>query len=51
LYDFFIKNASDNKESSYKGRLMIILLPDGYVDTLKETYTTAQVDAYLNGVC
>jgi hypothetical protein len=30
---------------------MITLLPDGYVDTLKETYTTAQVDAYLNGVC
>jgi hypothetical protein len=29
---------------------MIILLPDGYVDTLKETYTTAQVDAYLNGL-
>jgi hypothetical protein len=24
-------------------------LPAGYIETLKETYTTAQVDAYLNG--
>jgi hypothetical protein len=29
--------------------MTIPFLPAGYIETLKETYTTAQVDAYLNG--
>jgi hypothetical protein len=49
LYDFFIKKCKRHKAVIKAKTYDNPFLPDGYVDTLKETYTTAQVDAYLNG--
>jgi hypothetical protein len=46
LYEFFIKkhvNKSVIKAKTYDNPFF-----EGYIET-KETYTTAQVDAYLNG--
>jgi phage terminase large subunit len=49
LYEFFIKNTSINKSVIKAKTYDNPFLPEGYIETLKETYTTAQVDAYLNG--
>jgi len=49
LYDFFVKNESEHKSVIKAKTYDNPFLPDGYVQTLKETYTTAQVEAYLNG--
>ena len=49
LYEFFIKNASQNKHVIKAKTYDNPYLPAGYVETLKETYTDAQITAYLNG--
>ena len=49
LYDFFVKNATENKHVIKAKTYDNPFLPDGYIDTLKETYTDSQVTAYLNG--
>ena len=49
LYEFFIKNQTDSKEVIRAKTYDNPFLPKGYIETLKETYTEAQVDAYLNG--
>lgn len=49
LYDFFVKNASPNKSVIKAKTFENPFLPEGYIDTLKETYTEAQITAYLNG--
>lgn len=50
LYDFFVKKSSENKNlihgSTYENRHN---LPDDYIDSLIETYTENQLEAYLNG--
>jgi phage terminase large subunit len=49
LYDFFVKNKTDDrvmiKARSYDNPF----LPTNYIEILKETYTEEQVTAYLNG--
>lgn len=49
LYEFFIKNASESKHVIKAKTFDNPFLPDGYIETLKETYTESQVTAYLNG--
>lgn len=49
LYEFFIKNASETKNVVKAKTNDNPFLPDGYIQTLKETYTDSQVTAYLNG--
>ena len=49
LYDFFIKNTSEHKAVVKAKTYDNPFLPDGYIQTLKETYTESQVNAYLNG--
>lgn len=49
LYEFFIKNQTDSKEVIRAKTYDNPFLPKGYIDTLKETYTEAQVNAYLDG--
>lgn len=50
LYDFFVKKSSENKNlihgSTYENRHN---LPDDYIDSLIESYTENQLEAYLNG--
>lgn len=50
LYDFFVKKSSHNKNlihgSTYENRHN---LPDDYIDSLIESYTENQLEAYLNG--
>lgn len=49
LYDFFVKKASANK-LLVKGRTMDNPNnSDTYIDTLRESYTESQLEAYLNG--
>jgi phage terminase large subunit len=49
LYEFFIKNATKNKNVIKAKTFDNPFLPSGYIETLKETYTESQVSAYLNG--
>lgn len=49
LYDFFIKNPTENKTTIHAKTFDNPFLPLDYIDTLKETYTAAQVKAYTNG--
>jgi len=49
LYDFFVKNPSENKAIIKAKTFDNPFLPKNYVDILKETYTESQVNAYLNG--
>jgi phage terminase large subunit len=49
LHEFFIKNSTENKHVIKAKTYDNPFLPLGYVDTLKETYTEAQINAYLNG--
>lgn len=49
LHEFFIKNSTENKAVIKAKTYDNPFLPLGYVDTLKETYTEAQINAYLNG--
>jgi phage terminase large subunit len=49
LYEFFIKNATENKHVIKAKTFDNPFLPSGYIETLKETYTDSQVTAYLNG--
>lgn len=49
LHEFFIKRDSENKSVIKAKTYDNPFLPVGYIDTLKETYTESQVNAYLNG--
>lgn len=50
LYDFFVKKSSESKNlihgSTYENKHN---LPDDYIDSLIESYTENQLEAYLNG--
>lgn len=49
LYDFFVKKESENK-MLVRGKTMDNKhLPKDYINTLKESYTPQQLEAYLNG--
>lgn len=49
LYDFFVTKSSSNKKL-IRGRTKDnIYLPSSYIETLQESYTERQLDAYLNG--
>jgi phage terminase large subunit len=49
LYNFFVKNKKDNRRL-IKGRTIDNKhLPPSYIETLKESYTEQQIQAYLNG--
>lgn len=49
LYDFFVKNPNQNKTIIKAKTIDNPFLPSDYIDNLKETYTEAQVKAYING--
>ena len=49
LYDFFITNKSPNKVLIRASTLNNPFLPKSYIESLKESYTDAQLKAYLNG--
>jgi len=49
LHEFFIKNSTENKLVIKAKTYDNPFLPEGYIDTLRETYTESQVNAYLNG--
>lgn len=49
LYDFFVKNGNKNRQLIKAKTSDNPFLPDGYIETLKETYSPEQLDAYLNG--
>ena len=49
LHEFFVKNASENKALIKARTYDNPFLPSEYIDTLLETYTTEQAEAYLNG--
>lgn len=49
LHEFFVKNATDSKAIIKAKTYDNPFLPAGYIQTLRETYTEAQVNAYLNG--
>jgi phage terminase large subunit len=49
LYNFFVKNKKPNR-ILIKGKTSDNTeLPEGYIETLLESYTPEQVEAYLNG--
>jgi hypothetical protein len=49
LYDFFVKKKTDSKKL-IKGRTRDNrFLPPSYIETLKESYSNEQLEAYLNG--
>lgn len=49
MYDFFVKNTSD-KKALIRGRTCDNpYLPPSYIDTLKESYTHEELEAYLEG--
>jgi len=49
LHEFFVKNATESKAIIKAKTYDNPFLPAGYIQTLRETYTEAQVNAYLNG--
>jgi len=49
LYNFFVKNKSANRELFKAKTSENPFLPAGYIATLTESYTPAQLKAYLNG--
>jgi phage terminase large subunit len=49
LYDFFVKNPNPNKTIIKAKTIDNPFLPSDYIDNLKQTYTEAQVKAYING--
>jgi len=49
LYDFFVKSPSENKVIVKAKTLDNPFLPTDYIQTLLNTYTKEQADAYLNG--
>lgn len=48
-YDFFVRNAKAGRHIIYGKTKDNPFLPAGYIDTLLETYTEQQLEAYLNG--
>lgn len=49
LYNFFVKNSTEDRILVKGKTIENKHLPTGYVDTLKESYTEQQLQAYLNG--
>ena len=49
LHEFFVKNSTESKAIIKAKTYDNPFLPAGYILTLRETYTEAQVNAYLNG--
>ena len=49
LYQFFVKKASTNKYLINANTKDNDTLPDDYIDSMMESYTPEQVEAYLNG--
>lgn len=49
LYNFFVKNKTDNKTLIKAKTMDNPFLPNDYIERLKETYTQDKLDAYLNG--
>ena len=49
LHEFFVKNSTESKAIIKAKTYDNPFLPAGYIQTLRETYTEAQVNAYLNG--
>jgi len=48
-YDFFVRNTKSNRKIIKGKTTDNPFLPDSYVETLLETYTPQQLEAYLNG--
>lgn len=48
-YDYFVKNTKPNRHIIRAKTSDNPFLPDNYIDTLSETYTAQQLEAYLNG--
>ena len=49
MYDFFVKNNSDSKVLIKAKTSDNPFLPQGYIETLTESYTKEELDAYLGG--
>lgn len=49
LYKFFVKNAKPNRRLIKAKTSDNKTLPDSYIETLLDSYTPEQVEAYLNG--
>jgi hypothetical protein len=49
LYNFFVKNPSPEKLIIKASSLSNPFLPKDYIDTLRLSYTEAQLSAYING--
>lgn len=49
LYEFFVTNPSANKKMIKAKTLDNPFLPDGYIESLEDTYDQAKLKAYLNG--
>lgn len=49
LYNFFVKNPSPEKLIIKASSLSNPFLPKDYIDTLRLSYTEAQLNAYING--
>ncbi|MGV3695513.1 phage terminase large subunit [Flavobacterium sp.] len=48
-YDYFVKNAKTNRSIIKAKTADNPYLPEGYIETLMESYTPQQLEAYLNG--
>lgn len=48
-YNFFIRETKEGRKIIYGKTKDNPFLPEGYIQTLSETYTPQQLDAYLNG--
>jgi phage terminase large subunit len=49
LYNFFVKNKSENKKLIQARTEDNPFISEDYIDSLKEQYTQQQLEAYLNG--
>lgn len=49
LYDFFVTKPSENKKMIKAKTLDNPFLPDGYIESLSDTYDKAKLKAYLEG--
>lgn len=49
MHDFFIKNSNSTKNLIKATTHDNPFISDSYIETLKDTYTKEQLDAYLNG--
>jgi len=49
MYEYFVKNAKPNRRIIKARTKDNPFLPDGYIETLEESYSNEQLEAYLNG--